>query len=131
MAVRRRFSPRTTLSTGITACARCGLSGRWTGKEALELLKHVVAVRERMLAEEHPHRLVSQHALAGAYRADGQVKKAVELLEHVVAVRERMLAEEHPHRLVSQQELAGWQRSTLIDSHHSMRLPGHTKPMGR
>jgi hypothetical protein len=51
------------------------------------------------LAEDHPHRLASQHTLAGAYRADGQVGKAVKLLEHAVAVREKVLAEDHPSRL--------------------------------
>jgi tetratricopeptide (TPR) repeat protein len=75
-------------------------------KKAVELLEHVVAVREKVLAEEHPDRLASQHALAGAYEADGQVKKAVELLEHVVAVQEKVLAEEHPDRLASQHALA-------------------------
>ena len=34
--------------------------------EAVELLEHVVRVREK-LAEDHPSRLASQHALAGAY----------------------------------------------------------------
>ncbi|KAJ4371886.1 hypothetical protein N0V86_008440 [Didymella sp. IMI 355093] len=51
-------------------------------------------------------RLLSQHALAGAYRADGQVKKAVELLEAVVKVQNKVLAEDHPDRLASQHELA-------------------------
>jgi tetratricopeptide (TPR) repeat protein len=65
-------------------------------QKAVELLEHVVAVREKTQAEEHPDRLASQHELAGAYEADGQVRKAVELLEHVVAVQEKTLAEEHP-----------------------------------
>jgi hypothetical protein len=38
------------------------------------------------LAEDHPSRLASQHALAGAYQANGQVKDAVTLLQHVVKV---------------------------------------------
>jgi hypothetical protein len=73
-------------------------------KKAVELLEHVVRVRESTLAEDHPDRLTSQHELATAYQADGQVKKAVELLEHVVRVRETTLAEEHPDRLTSQHE---------------------------
>ncbi|MDB5243361.1 MAG: putative kinesin light chain 1, partial [Spirosoma sp.] len=52
-------------------------------------------------------RLASQHELAGAYEADGQIKKAVALLEQVVAVQERTLAEDHPDRLASQHALAG------------------------
>jgi tetratricopeptide (TPR) repeat protein len=59
------------------------------------------------LDENNSDRLLSQHVLAMAYRADGQVKKAVELLEHVVAVRKKVQAEEHLDRLASQHMLAG------------------------
>jgi tetratricopeptide (TPR) repeat protein len=58
------------------------------------------------LAEEHPDRLASQHELAIAYRANGQVGKAVGLLEHVVKVKQSSLVEDHPDRLASQHELA-------------------------
>jgi tetratricopeptide (TPR) repeat protein len=66
---------------------------------------------EDSLAEDHPDRLASQHALAIAYRANGQVGKAVALLEHVVKVREGGLADDHPSRLASQHELAGAYRA--------------------
>ena len=72
--------------------------------EALELLEHVVKVREK-LAEDHPDRLVSQHELASAYIANGQTDKAIKLFEYVVKVKE-MVAEDHPERLISQHELA-------------------------
>jgi tetratricopeptide (TPR) repeat protein len=90
--------------------------GYWTGRcllvdgqiaESVNLLKHVVTVRETTLAENHPDRLASQHALARAYQANGQIEEAVKLLKHVVAVRETTLAENHPDRLASQHELAG------------------------
>jgi Tfp pilus assembly protein PilF len=74
-------------------------------KKAVELLEAVVKAEET-LAADHPSRLASQHALAIAYQADGQVKKAVELLETVVKARET-LAADHPDRLASQHELAG------------------------
>ena len=67
----------------------------------------MVKVQETTLAENHPDRLASQHALAGAYEANGQVMEAVGLLEHVVKVRETTLAENHPSRLASQHALAG------------------------
>ena len=38
-------------------------------KEAVALLEQVVRIREQTLAEDHPSRLASQHALAGAYQA--------------------------------------------------------------
>ncbi|EXL66951.1 hypothetical protein FOPG_16902 [Fusarium oxysporum f. sp. conglutinans race 2 54008] len=84
--------------------------GYWAGRclrvdgrvtEGVKLLEHVVAVKETTLAENHPDRLASQHTLAMAYEANGQIKKAVELLEH-----QTILTENHPDRLVSQHELA-------------------------
>ncbi|KAH7111145.1 hypothetical protein B0J11DRAFT_417844, partial [Dendryphion nanum] len=70
-------------------------------KKTVELMEHVVVMREKMHAEEHPDRLASQHALAGAYQADRQVKGAVALMEHVVAVEVRVFRDDHPSRLVS------------------------------
>ena len=74
--------------------------------EAVALLEQVVKIRETTLAETHPDRLASQHALAGAYEANGQVVEAVALLEQVVKIQETTLAETHPDRLASQHELA-------------------------
>jgi len=42
----------------------------------------------RHLAEDHPDRLVSQHALAMAYQANGQVTDAVRLLEGLVRIEQ-------------------------------------------
>jgi tetratricopeptide (TPR) repeat protein len=74
--------------------------------EAVKLLERVVAIRTEVLAEDHPDRLASQHTLAIAYQANGQVKEAVKLLEHVIAIRTEVLAEVHPSRLASQHALA-------------------------
>ncbi|KAL4943463.1 hypothetical protein BDV06DRAFT_221210 [Aspergillus oleicola] len=73
--------------------------------EAVKYLEEHYDWHKREFDEEHPSRLASQHELAGAYQANGQIKQAVELLEHVVTVK-RTLAEEHPSRLASQHELA-------------------------
>jgi tetratricopeptide (TPR) repeat protein len=75
-------------------------------KEAVLMLEQVVKIQEQTLAKDHPDRLASQHALAGAYKANGQVKEAVSLLEQVVKIEEQTLAEDHPDRLVSQGVLA-------------------------
>jgi thioredoxin-like negative regulator of GroEL len=58
-----------------------------------------------VLAEDHPSRLASQHALAGAYWANGQVTEAVELLEQVVAIKQKAMSKEHPNRLLSEYAL--------------------------
>ncbi|KAL4789005.1 purine and uridine phosphorylase [Aspergillus venezuelensis] len=73
--------------------------------EAVQNLEENFKWNKREYEEEHPSRLASQHALAGAYRDNGQIKQAVELLEHVVAVEERTLAKEHTSRLASQHTL--------------------------
>ncbi|KAK4035148.1 hypothetical protein C8A01DRAFT_18138 [Parachaetomium inaequale] len=84
---------------------RClGMDGR--NKEATRDLEEACQWRNRHFAEDHPSRLASQHALAIAYRANGQVKEAVVLLEQVVAIRKQVLAEDHPSQLASQHELA-------------------------
>lgn len=60
-----------------------------------------------MLAEDSPSRLASQHEIARAYQANGQVKEAIALLETVVDMKEKILAEDHSDRLTSQHALAG------------------------
>ncbi|KAK3983779.1 P-loop containing nucleoside triphosphate hydrolase protein [Cladorrhinum sp. PSN332] len=82
-------------------------------KEATRSLEEAYHWRNRHLAKDHPHRLASQHTLAMAYQANGQIKEAIELLEQaielleqVVTIRAQTLAEDHPSRLASQHELA-------------------------
>jgi tetratricopeptide (TPR) repeat protein len=75
-------------------------------KKAVELLEQLVEIKRTTLARDHPDRLASQHALALAYQANGQVKKAVELLEQVVEIKETTLARDHPDQLASQRALA-------------------------
>jgi hypothetical protein len=79
------------------------------------LLEQVVEVEEKTLAAEHPDRLASQHELARAYRADGQVHKAVALLEHVVSIKGRTLREDHPSRLVSVKVLNDMYAKIAVD----------------
>ncbi|GKZ98251.1 hypothetical protein AnigIFM59636_002484 [Aspergillus niger] len=51
-------------------------------KEAVLWLQESCTWRDRGLAQNHPSRLTSQHELARAYQANGQVKEAVKLLEN-------------------------------------------------
>jgi tetratricopeptide (TPR) repeat protein len=93
-------------------CLQVGKCLRVDGrtKEALHWLTECFRIRSN-LVEDHPDRLTSQHALARAYRANGQVKEAVTLLQHVVEVHGDVLAEDHPSRLASQHALAGAYRA--------------------
>jgi hypothetical protein len=90
-----------------TLCLKVGRCLRVDGR-ILDAVRWLAESRDlrSTLAEEHPSRLHSQHELASAYQANGQVKDAVQLLEHVVAIEKRVLAEEHPSRLASQHNLA-------------------------
>jgi tetratricopeptide (TPR) repeat protein len=75
-------------------------------KRTVEVLEKISQVEDGTLAKDHPDRLVSQHVLAEAYKANGQIKDAIQLLEHVVKVDETTLAGDHPDRLASQHALA-------------------------
>ena len=70
------------------------------------LLEHIVQIEETTLAEDHLDRLASQHALAIAYEANGQIKKAIALLEQVVKIKHFKLRVGHPSRVVSEETLA-------------------------
>ncbi|KAF2726507.1 hypothetical protein EJ04DRAFT_183385, partial [Polyplosphaeria fusca] len=65
-------------------------------------------IQAEVLAEDHPDRLASQHELARAYQANGQVKQAVELMEYVVKIDQRVFRFDHPSRLLSESTLRSW-----------------------
>jgi len=74
-------------------------------REAVRWLEESCELR-KTLSKSDSKRLLSEHVLAIAYHANGQVKKVVGLLERVVAIRTEVLAEDHPYRLASQHVLA-------------------------
>ncbi|KAI7764856.1 hypothetical protein LZL87_013839 [Fusarium oxysporum] len=76
-------------------------------KEALKLLKHIVAIYEKISVEDNPDRLDAQCALAMVYQANGQAKEALKLLKYVVAIYEKISVEDNPNRLAAQISLAG------------------------
>jgi hypothetical protein len=74
-------------------------------KEAVLWLQESCEWRDRNLAQDDADRLLSQHELAGAYQANGQIKEAIKLLEHVVIIKRKIMVEDHPSRLVSEELL--------------------------
>ncbi|PVH94209.1 kinesin light chain [Periconia macrospinosa] len=118
----RRGSDIAELSKLCLLVGRClQVDGRI--REAVKWLEESCQQREA-LDKNDSDRLLSQHELARAYEANGQVKEAVKLLEGVVAIEAEVkeavkllegvvaieaevLAEDYPDRLMSQQELAG------------------------
>jgi tetratricopeptide (TPR) repeat protein len=104
--LRIRPSDPTTEHVAIWELAASNLGHMGHAKEAVKLLEHVVKIQRTTLDDCHPDQLISQHALAVAYRANRQTRQAVELLEHIVEIREATLGDRHPDRLASQRELA-------------------------
>jgi hypothetical protein len=92
-------------------------------------VEHVVGIKEKTLAAEYPDRLASQHALAGAYKADGQVHKAVALFQHVFAVEARTLREDHSSRLVSVKALADMLAELAVDSDEASSVSCESSPV--
>jgi hypothetical protein len=88
------------------------LSNIGKNRKAVALLEQVVEIRQTTLAADHPDRLASQHALAGAYKANGQVKEAVALLEQVVEIKRLKFHKGHPSRIVSEDALSYFLQQT-------------------
>ena len=82
------------------------LSQKGNYKDAQELKERVLAVRRRVLGEEHPDTLRSINNLAVTLSAQGEHAGARELKERVLAVRRRVLGDEHPNTLTSMNNLA-------------------------
>lgn len=64
---------------------------------AVKLLEHMFAVREKVLAKEYPRRLTLQDALSQANEVQERLEKAGKLLEHILAVKKKFLALEYPN----------------------------------
>ncbi|KAI0543777.1 hypothetical protein F4679DRAFT_81353 [Xylaria curta] len=75
-------------------------------EKAIEIFKHIVAVRRKVLPKGNHIRHQSEYELAIAYLTNGQIKGAIMLFEHVVAVRQITLPTENHYRLMSEQGLA-------------------------
>jgi tetratricopeptide (TPR) repeat protein len=60
--------------------------------KALPLLEQTLAVRERVLAAEHPNTLNSRNNLASLYQDKGDYDKALPLLEQTLTIRERVMS---------------------------------------
>jgi tetratricopeptide (TPR) repeat protein len=81
------------------------------------------------LSEDNSGRLSSQHALAGAYQADGQVHKAVALLQRVVIIKARTLRDDHPSRLVSVEALADMYAELAVNSDEASSVSCGSSPV--
>jgi tetratricopeptide (TPR) repeat protein len=98
------------LAEGLLVCRgwalRCLNELGDSAAQAIELGKHLIADRTRVLGEDHTDTLESRNDLGLAYRAAGRVGEAIPLLERTLADRARVLGEDHQDTLASRNNLA-------------------------
>uniref|UniRef100_UPI002F91678D tetratricopeptide repeat protein n=1 Tax=Streptomyces sp. NBC_01553 TaxID=2975877 RepID=UPI002F91678D len=73
---------------------------------AIGHLERALAVRVRVLGEDHPNTLACRDSLAYVCEAEKDVLRAIQLHEQTLAVRVRVLGEDHPDTLSSLGNLA-------------------------
>ena len=83
--------------------AHCS-QGKYAEAEVLQVV--VLAVRKRVLGEEHPSTLTSASSLAMTYSAQGKHAEAEALKVAVLAAQKRVLGDEHASTLSSANNLA-------------------------
>ena len=75
-------------------------------EQACQQLQHVLAVRRRLLGEEHPDTLSTRHNLAGVLHDQGHLVPARAEYEQVWAARRRLQGGQEADTLTAQHELA-------------------------
>jgi tetratricopeptide (TPR) repeat protein len=73
---------------------------------SIELMKEILAFREKILGPYHPDTLTSRAGLGSVYRSEGDLAGAIPLLSETLDVRERVLGPDHRDTLTSRHELA-------------------------
>ena len=74
-------------------------------QKAVNMLEHIVKIREKTEWPEDHHRNWSEHNLGMAYFETKRYESAVTILERVVDVGKKILVDAHPIRLVSEKTL--------------------------
>jgi tetratricopeptide (TPR) repeat protein len=92
-------------------------------KQAEEIDRQVLRLRETVQGKEHPDTLTSMNNLALALRGQGKYEQAEEIHRQVTRLRETVLGKEHPDTLTSVYCLA-------YVLHHQQRL-GEADPLYR
>ena len=75
--------------------------------EAIPLAEKALAIREKVLGQEHPDVALSLNNLAMLYESQGNYTKAEPLLVRSLAIKEKVLGQKHPDVATSLNNLAG------------------------
>jgi tetratricopeptide (TPR) repeat protein len=82
------------------------LDGRGRYREAQPLFEKVLAVRRKVLGEEHPHTATCHDNLAATLDEQGHYREAAEGYRKALAIRRKVLGEEHPDTATSYSNVA-------------------------
>ncbi|MFJ3270145.1 tetratricopeptide repeat protein, partial [Streptomyces sp. NPDC086776] len=88
----------------VTAANRLHQQGHTA--RTIPLLEAILAEREQVLGDAHPHTLTNRNSLAGAFESAGDLGRAIPLYEATLAQREQVLGDTHPDTLTSRNNLA-------------------------
>ena len=75
------------------------------------LYERALAIREKVLGEEHPDTATTLNNLAWLYESQGRYDEAEPLYERALAIYEKVLGEEHPDTATTLDNLAGLYRN--------------------
>ncbi|MBI5683973.1 MAG: tetratricopeptide repeat protein [Verrucomicrobia bacterium] len=75
-------------------------------RQAVEVLRPIINIRQRLLGPEHPDTLTSRSNLAAALIAQGSNAEAMREFRAVLVTRQRVLGPEHSDTLTSRSNLA-------------------------
>jgi tetratricopeptide (TPR) repeat protein len=83
------------------------LASRHLYVEVEKALRDVLAIRKKVLGEEHPDTAQSYDDLAVNLTVQGKHREAQPLFEKALAIRRKVLGEQHPHTAASYNSVAG------------------------
>jgi tetratricopeptide (TPR) repeat protein len=69
-------------------------------KEAEPLYQQALALRQKLLGDDHPHVATSLNNLAGLYKSQGKYKEAEPLYQQALNICEQRLGVDHPHTII-------------------------------
>jgi tetratricopeptide (TPR) repeat protein len=69
-------------------------------KEAEPLYQQALALRQKLLGDDHPDVAESLNNLAGLYESQGKYKEAEPLYQQALNIFEQRLGVDHPHTII-------------------------------
>jgi tetratricopeptide (TPR) repeat protein len=76
-------------------------------RQAQPLFEGILAIRRKVLGEEHPHTAASHNNLASNLNSQGRYREAEQDYKKALDIVRKVLGEEHPHTATSYNNLAG------------------------